>query len=487
MRGRPGAGGKEAVTDNRVAAGKWPTMAAVGLGTFMSALNASIVNIALPYIGSAFGASLGSTEWVVMAYLLIISSLLLTFGRMGDILGHKPVYNLGLFVFTIGSALCALAPNIFTLIICRVFQGLGAGMVMALGPALLTAAFPSNERGKALGLLGTSVAMALALGPTAGGLLLHYLDWRYIFLLNVPIGLLALAWAWRVLAPGVRQEQPFDRLGSLALFVALGSLLLALSHGQEWGWSSPPVLGLLSTAVVSFAFFLHHQGSTPHPMVPLVLFRNRVFSAANVSQLLNFIVQYTVVFLLPFYFKNVLRLDPASGGLLLSTFPLTMMVVAPFAGILSDRIGSRSLAAAGMGLGAGSLLLLATLNADSRTWAIVGPLLLLGLGNGVFQAPNNSAIMGSVPRKHQGLAGGFMASMRNIGMVLGVALAGAVFNTRLAVHQATLAAAGVSGPALEDGAFVFAMRDALLVSAVLGLAGVITSLIRGDGDRPVKA
>jgi len=428
MRRRPTAG----QTVAPVAAGKWPTMTAVGLGTFMSALNASIVNIALPYIGSAFGASLGTTEWVVMAYLLIISSLLLTFGRMGDLFGHKQIYNLGLAVFIAGSVLCALAPGIYILIACRIIQGVGAGMVMSLGPAILTAAFPANERGKALGLLGTSVAMALALGPTAGG-------------------------------------------------------LLALSHGQEWGWSSPAIAGLLSLAAAGFAFFIRHQGRTPHPMLPLTLFRNRVFNAANISQLLNFIVQYTVVFLLPFYFKDVLRLDPASGGLLLSSFPLTMMIVGPFAGALSDRIGSRSLAAAGMGLGVLSLLLLAALDAGSGTWAIVGPLLLLGLGNGVFQAPNNSAIMGSVPREHQGLAGGFMASMRNIGMVMGVALAGAVFNIRLAYHREGLAAGGLSGTALDDGAFVAALHDALLVAAVLGLCGVITSLIRGAGDRPAKA
>jgi len=483
MRRRPTAG----QTVAPVAAGKWPTMTAVGLGTFMSALNASIVNIALPYIGSAFGASLGTTEWVVMAYLLIISSLLLTFGRMGDLFGHKQIYNLGLAVFIAGSVLCALAPGIYILIACRIIQGVGAGMVMSLGPAILTAAFPANERGKALGLLGTSVAMALALGPTAGGLLLHYLGWRYIFLLNVPIGIAAIFLSRRVLAPGVRQERPFDSLGSASLFIALGSLLLALSHGQEWGWSSPAIAGLLSLAAAGFAFFIRHQGRTPHPMLPLTLFRNRVFNAANISQLLNFIVQYTVVFLLPFYFKDVLRLDPASGGLLLSSFPLTMMIVGPFAGALSDRIGSRSLAAAGMGLGVLSLLLLAALDAGSGTWAIVGPLLLLGLGNGVFQAPNNSAIMGSVPREHQGLAGGFMASMRNIGMVMGVALAGAVFNIRLAYHREGLAAGGLSGTALDDGAFVAALHDALLVAAVLGLCGVITSLIRGAGDRPAKA
>lgn len=466
---------------------RWKTMTAVGLGTFMAALNASIVNIALPYIGSAFNASLGSTEWVIMSYLLVISSLLLTFGRLGDLYGHRPVYLAGLFLFTVGSALCALAPTILALVACRIFQGFGAGMVMALGPALLTAVFPPQERGKALGLLGTTVAAALALGPTIGGLLLHCLDWRYIFLINIPIGLLALLWSQRVLIRGHRRQQPFDWGGAVTIFVALGTLLLALSYGQEWGWSSYPVLALLVTAGVGLAFFLWHEGRTPNPMVPLALFQNRIFNAANVSQLLNFIVQYTVVFLLPFYFKDVLRLDPASGGLLLSSFPIVMMIVAPLAGALSDRIGSRSLAAAGMGVGAISLLLLATLDVDSSAAAIVWPLLILGLGNGIFQAPNNSAIMGSVPREQQGLAGGFVASMRNIGMVVGVALAGAVFNTRLAAHRADLATGGLAGSMLQDQAFVAALHDAMLVAAALGLAGVATSLVRGSGDRPVQS
>ncbi len=464
------------MTPGPVKTGKWHVLGTVGFGTFVSALNASMMNLALPFVGAHFQARMPVAEWVIMAFLLTISTLLLVFGRLGDTYGFRKVYLLGTAVFTVGSVLCGFAPSIYHLIAFRILQGLGAAMIMAIGPAILTAAFPPQERGKALGFLGVFVASALASGPTLGGLLLKYAGWEFIFFINGPLGVLIMVWTWLVLAPTPRSPQRFDLPGAVTLFLALGALLLALSHGEEWGWGSRAIRTLLLTAALFFPLFVWRELTCPAPMMELRLFKNRLFSAATASAVCNFIVQYMVVFMLPFYFKDVLRLDAAQAGVLLSAFPLVILVVAPLSGTLSDRIGSRGLSSLGMAVSAVSLALLSRLTPESAWPEIVWPLVLLGLGNGIFQSPNSSALMGSVPRTHLGVAGGMLATARNGGMVLGVALAGAVFNHRLPLH---LAATGSGTVEAAHLAFAAALHDTMLVGAGVALVGMATSLVRG--------
>ncbi len=463
---------------------KWQALGVVGVGIFIMAMNASMMNIAVPFIGAYFQSSMALVEWVLMSFLLVISTLLLAFGRLGDMFGFRKVYILGAVIFTVGTVLCGLADSIYLLIAFRVVQGIGAGMTMAIGPGLITAAFPPTERGKALGLLGIFVAAALGFGPTIGGLLLKYADWRFLFFCSVPLGLLITLWAHLVLEPTARKAQRFDLPGAVAVFLALGSLLLALSHGQEWGWASGAVLGLTVTAVVTFSLFIWRELTCKSPMMDLRFFQNRLFSAAATSALLNFVVQYMVVFLLPFYFKDVLMLDAARAGLLLSSFPLVILVVGPVSGALSDRIGSRGLSSFGMAVSALSLVLLSRLTPQSHWTEIVWPLVLLGFGNGVFQSPNSSALMGSVPRTHLGVAGGILSTARNTGMVIGVALAGAVFNQRLPAAAAAVTAAGVDQERLAGLAFTGALHDTMLVGAAFAVLGMITSLVRGPRTTP---
>jgi len=458
---------------------KWQVLGAVGAGTFITALNASMLNLAVPFIGAYFQAAMPVVEWVLMGYLLVISTLLLTLGRLGDMYGFRKIYLLGCLIFAAGSVFCGLAPSIYLLIAFRLFQGIGAAMVMAVGPAILTAAFPPQERGKAMGMLGVFVASALGFGPTLGGLLLNYAGWQTLFYLNVPLSLIVAVWIVLVLAPGPRLQQRFDLPGAAALFIALGSLLLAFSHGEEWGWTSGAILGLILAAAVFFPLFVRQELTCAAPMMELRLFKNRLFTAATVSAVFNFIVQYMVVFLLPFFFKEVLRLDAARAGLLLSAFPLVILVVSPLSGTLSDRIGSRGLSSLGMAVSAAALLLLSRLTPASAWPEIVWPLVLLGLGNGIFQSPNSSALMGSVSRSHLGVASGMLATARNGGMVLGVALAGVVFNHRLPVHLAGLVEGGVTQAAAAAPAFAAALHDAMLVGAAVAVAGIFTSLVRG--------
>lgn len=457
---------------------KWAVMGAVALGTFMGPLNSSVTNLALPYITDYFQSDINTVSWVMMSYLLVSSSLMLTYGRVGDLYGHRIVYLWGFIIFTVASVLSGLAGSIIQLIVYRGLQAVGAGMMMATVAAILTATFPAKERGKALGLNSMIVGLGLAAGPVLGGILVAAFGWRAVFLVNLPIGLVGILWAWKVLPVTTRRNpQRFDSAGAFTLFIALASLLLALSKGKEWGWSTGTIRGLFGLFVVAFIVFILIELKRESPMVDLNLFRNRLFSAANTSTLLNYIAQYSLVFLLPFYLERVRHLPPEQMGLLLTSFPVFYLLAAPFAGTLSDRFGSRPLTSIGMALTAGGLWGLSLLQADTALLQIGWRLALVGIGTGVFQSPNNSAIMSCVPPQRLGLASSMLASTRNIGMVLGVAISSTIFTNRVPgyLHQAR--AAGMPGS--ETVAFVGGLHDAYLVAALAAAVGIITSLIRG--------
>ncbi|MTI79259.1 MAG: MFS transporter [Firmicutes bacterium] len=458
---------------------KWRALVAIAIGTFMGPLDGSIVNITLPHISSSLGADMATVEWVVMSYLLVISSLLLTYGRLGDMYGHKKVYITGFFVFTLGSLFCGLSPNIWALISFRAVQALGAGMMMAIGPALITSIFPPQERGKVLGIMGSTVASALAFGPALGGILVDFFGWRSIFFINLPIGVIAIYGAVTVLRPTqALKDQRFDIPGALTLFLTLITFLLSASHGQQWGWSSPVVIGLFLTSLVMLISFIWVESRVPQPMIDLKLFKIRMFSMANISSLISFMAHFSIIFILPFYLNEVRKLEPSGAGLLMTASPLIILFVAPMSGALSDRIGSRLLASMGLGIVSTALLFMSTIKVDTPLVQISLYLAVLGLGLGLFQSPNNSAIMGSVPRNRLGIASSTLASMRNIGMVIGIALAGAIFTSRQPVYLENLKAAS-SSINLNSLAFTYAMHDVFLAGAILSAVGVLTSLTRG--------
>jgi EmrB/QacA subfamily drug resistance transporter len=454
---------------------KWWVLLAVGIGSIMSPLDGSVVNIALPVITKTFGTTITIVEWVSMAYLLTISTLLLTYGRVGDMIGHRQVYLGGFVVFTFGSLLCAFASGINMLIAFRVVQALGAGMMMSAGPAIITAAFPASERGRALGINGMMVGLGLAAGPALGGILVKTLGWRSIFMINLPIGMLGIWWAARVLpiAMPPTRVRSFDIPGATLLSAALFLILLALSRGQAWGWHSPLVMGMWVVGALLFVQFIRVEQRTADPMVDLSLFRIRLFSAANASALLNFMAQFTVTFLMPFYLQDTLAMPPNQAGLVMLAFPATMLVMAPISGSLSDRLGSSLLSPLGMAIVTVGLWSMSQLNAASGSMEIFGRLSLIGLGSGLFQAPNNSAIMGSVSPDRLGMASGMLATMRNIGMVLGIATSGAVFTIRQAYYMQ--AAPALVGPAAQ----LAALQDTFMVGAGFAMLGVLAALVRG--------
>ncbi|MDI3298733.1 MAG: MFS transporter [Bacillota bacterium] len=463
---------------------RWSILAAVVLGGAMGPVDGSVSNVIMPVIAHQYGVGLAAVSWVVMVYLLVIGSTLLGFGRLGDMWGYRRIFRAGILVFTAGSAMSGAAPTFSLLLVARVIQALGAAMFMAVGPAILTAVFPAQERGRALGLNGMAIAAGLALGPTLGGTLTDLSNWRSVFYINLPIGLAALVWTGRVLPEGERGGgERFDLPGSLLALLSLGALLLAASEGESWGWGSPAILSATAVGLVVGLLFVLWELRVPEPMLDLTLFRSRTFSAASAAGLLSFMTQFVLTFLMPFYLQQLLGLDPLHAGLVMTAHPLMVLVLAPVAGALSDRIGTRSLAFAGLALSGLGLLLLTGLGPGAPAWQVAWRMAVYGLGTGIFQAPNNSAVMGAAPRSRLGIASSVLAAVRNVGMVLGVAVADLVFTARRSAWTAVLGGAGLAPAELGRLAFWFGLRDAWLVGALLAALGAALSLLR-EGRSP---
>ncbi|HEU0027030.1 MAG TPA: MFS transporter [Ktedonobacterales bacterium] len=467
---------------------KWTVFAIIAVGVFMSTLDSSIVNISLPAIAAYFHSPLsGAVEWVVIVYLVVIAALLLTIGRLTDMTGRKAAWAAGLAVFTLGSALCGAAPSLGFLIAARGFQAIGAALLFAVSAAMLTSAFPSTERGRVLGLNSLVVALGVSAGPTIGGLITESLTWRWIFYVNVPLGIagfLATVRWLRDTAP--RAPGRFDPAGALALTVGLSALTLGFSFGQEWGWGSTLLIVTLAVGMVALFALVLIERSVSSPIIPFGLLRDRVFASANISLILSFLALFAVSFMMPFYLEQLRGFSVLVSGLLLTPLPLTIAVVAPFSGRLADRYGTRWLAATGLAIACVGLALLSQLDATSSMFDIVWRLVVTGFGQALFQSPNNSALMGSAPRERQGIASGFLASGRVMGQSMSVALAGAVFaslggaaaGARL-VEMRYGPQAGPAEIAALERTFVGALHVTFLVCAAVALIGVGTSLVRG--------
>lgn len=458
---------------------KWVILSAVSVGTFMATLDGSIVNISLPYIQRAFGIDLPAVEWVVVAYLLVVGSVLLPLGRLGEVLSFKSVYLAGFAVFTIASVLCGAAPSAELLVVFRIVQGIGAGMLQAMGPAIVARTFGPHERGRALGINGVSVSIGLSLGPALGGLLTEVGSWRAIFLINAPVGIFAILWAARVLPREVRGDrQSFDVTGAILSTIASLALLLALVQGGSWGWTSAQVLGLLAAFTVVGAGFVALELRAAHPMIDLRLFRIRPYSAGLASLVIAFTGLFTATFLMPFLLEEGSGFAPLVAGLLLTPIPIATSLVAPFSGALSDRIGPRVPASVGIGLMVAGLASLVLLPPDFTVPDLVWRLLLIGFGQGIFMSPNSSAILGSVPRPRLGTASATLAQMRISGQALGIALSGAIVAARIPVHAAALSGHVAAGSVARDS-LVLSIHDAFAVAAVVCAAGIVTSVVRG--------
>jgi EmrB/QacA subfamily drug resistance transporter len=464
---------------------KWTVLAIVAIGVLMATIDSSIVNISLPSIAAYFAVPLsGTVEWVIIAYLVVIAGLLLSVGRLADLIGRKWIWAAGLASFTLGSALCGAAPTLELLVAERAFQGIGAALLMAISPAMLTSAFPPTERGRALGFNAVVVAVGVSIGPTLGGFLTEHYTWRSIFYVNVPLGIIGLVATLLVLRDNTpRRRTRFDPLGAALLALGLSALTLGLSFGEEWGWTSARVVAAGAVALVALVALVLLELRIEAPVVDLRMLRDRVFLSANLALVLSFLALFAVSFLLPFYLEQLRGFSTQDSGLLLTPLPLTIAVVAPISGSLADRFGTRWLAASGMAVACVGLLLISQLNATSSVPDIIWRLCVTGVGQGLFQSPNNSALMGAAPPSRQGTASGFLATGRVMGQSVSVALAGAIFVGLGAAQAGAILSSGQPLPPDQVAAlqttFTTGFHDAFVVCAAIAVFGVFASLVRG--------
>ena len=455
---------------------KWLVLLAIGIGTFMSALDGSVVNTILPVVTDYFKTDVATIEWVVTTYLLVVSGLLLSVGRLGDLRGNKVAYIWGFVIFVVGSALCGSASSPVFLITARGLQAIGAAMLFANSPAILTKNFPPSQRGQALGLQGAMTYLGLTTGPFLGGWLSDTFGWHSVFYINVPIGLIAI-WLSLVIIPHDTpsgQTEKFDLAGASTFLVGLVALLFALNQGHVLGWTSPIILGLFIASLLILGLFTWIEMHVPTPMLDLSLFKRRVFSMSTLSPILNYICVYSVLFLTPFYLIQGRGLSASQAGLILTSQPIIMAITAPISGKLSDRVGSRIPTTLGMLIMAMGLFMISRLTLGSPFWLVVLGLAIGGFGTGLFVAPNNSALMGDAPRNRQGIAAGVLALARNVGMVLGIGLTGAIFTTFLS-----------KGNPGDAATLVHAFDNGLLFASGVALLAAVASFARGD-DRPVR-
>jgi len=460
-----------AIDPSSLTAAQWWLLAAVGLSSLMVASQTSALNAILPFVARSFGVDLPTIQWVVLAYLIVSSGLLLAFGRLGDMIGQRRLFLIGFAIFIGGSLLSALASSLAWLIVTRIIQAVGGGMITSSGSPLITKTLPQSHRGRGLSAQIVMVYFGLAAGPGLGGILADTLGWRWVFLVNVPLGLLAAA---VTLAAVPRDEiivakQPFDWAGALTFMVALTSLFFLMGSGKGRQWLPGDDAILFVVFLFSAGAFVALELRRQEPMLDLKLFKSRFFSAATTSAMINYIGYSALAFMVPFYLVDGIGYGATNAGFLIMAMPVGMMIFAPFSGWLADKVGPWIPASVGMALLAGGIFLVSRLGATPSQNEIVARLMLAGAGLGLFSSANNSAIMGEVPMDRQGVANGVVSTARQLGMMLGVAATTAIFRARYPFYSA-----------LGDArATMAAVEDALLVVSGIIVLGALTSLVRG--------
>lgn len=450
----------------------------------MTPFDTGAVNLAIPFIGSDLGGELVLLSWVSVAYLLSLTTFLLVFGRLGDMKGRRPLYVIGTLTFTLFSILSSLSGSIYQLIVTRLGQGIGASMMSGNSVALVTSAFSSSERGKAVGIITGATYAGLSAGPVLGGFLISNLGWRSIFYANVPIGLASASLCYLKTSETFHAERKvrLDFLGAFALMMSLSSVLASVSFSQMALAAREYTFYLSSLGALSFLFFIIVESRVAsQPLVDVRLFtENRMFALSNLTALLNYLASYGVGFLLSLYLQTVLGLDPRYAGLIMLSQPLLMAVVSPFSGHLSDRIEPRFLSSLGLGIMSLAIFSLSSITNDTKTIAIVLMLVALGFGYGLFSSPNTSAVMGSVPAESLGIGAGTLATMRFFGQSLSLALVTFVLTSAVSADILVVGKGQLNIP-LEE--FLFGLRTALQLCAAISGIAVVVSISRGR-NRP---
>ncbi|MFZ9594841.1 MAG: MFS transporter [Bdellovibrionia bacterium] len=454
---------------------KWRVLFSVACGTFMATLDSSIVNIALPTLTKTLHADLLRLKWVILIYLLVITCLLLPLGRLSDHFGRKVMYQLGFFIFILGSTFCAFSPSLAWLVIHRGVQAVGGAMLMANGPAIITTEFAARQRGGALGILGMVVSAGLLSGPGLGGLLIEHLGWRSIFLMNVPVGMLGIVFVHYFVKKDEKRPDTFafDWLGAwIQAVVLLLCTLVFDRHLISLAQVSYSVLALLLVFFSGLLIWVERRAQMP--LLDLSLLKDPTFWSANLASFLTFVAFSSVNILMPFFLEGVLHFTPSKAALFMTAIPVTIFVVAPLSGRLSDRVGSQGLSFFGALIGGLGLFSMAGafgrgMDQSTQSLVILLELASIGLATGLFQSPNNSAIMGAVPLKKLGVASAMLATVRNLGLVFGTGLSTSLFTWR---QQ-------------SSGDFILSFHMTLFFAGLVAMGATLASLTKRSAPQGV--
>ena len=471
--------------------GKWFILATVLLGTTMSALDISIVNVAVPTLKTTFSVSMAVIEWIIMGYMLTLAILLPLFGRLSDVFGRSRFFILGFIIFSLGSFLCGMSTTAAFLITSRIIQAIGAALLQANSVTIITETFPPHLLGKAIGIQGGVQAIAMAIGPFVGGVLIATVGWRAIFYVNIPIGIMGIIAAFLILPPmrQPQQKEKIDYLGATLFGCGLTLLVLAFNEGVKPGWGSPSILVYFISGIILLALFVLTELKVEHPLIDLKLFRNSAFFVGNLTGMLSYYVLFTVLFLAPFYLEKVLGTSVALTGILLTPLLLAMAVVAPLSGHISDKYGPRIMTTLGMLFCAVACFAFTFLGTSATVPpAMAAVIILMGIGMGLFTPSNNSAVMGAAPTEKLGMAGSVLNMMRSLGLILGVDISGGIFSM---LEHRYLAASGYRDVRhvfsnttipipIKDNAFLHGFIIVIMILLAVSLFSAFLSAARSD-------
>lgn len=466
---------------------KWVALVVVAAGTLMITLDEGTVRMVLPELGRAFQAPADYVVWVWLIYLLLGAGLMLTLGWLGDAFGRKRVYTTGLILFTIGLSLCSTADSVGLLIVYRGVQAIGGAMTVAMGNAIVTASFPIQQRGLALGIIAFVVSLGLLGGPAIGGTLVELFDWRAVFYTRIPVGIVAAVMAIillkRELLPA--SVRHFDIAGAATLFAGISCILVAINRGQSLGWLSLPVIALACSGIVLLVGFVLIERRAHDPVLDITLFLQRVFATATATHIIFYMATTSVIFALPFVFLDALWLPGSIAGLLLAVVYAVRALASPLAGRVSDRIGPWPPSMLGMvAVCTGAAMMLA-ITVDSSRWEVLILLTLMGIGMGAFATPNLSTIMGSTSNRQLGTASAVVATSRQIGQSLGLAIAGTAFAYAKLTRSEELLARGLAPNQAEAYATIAGLQATAVLSVAFAIGGVLIllaqrTMIRGN-------
>lgn len=451
---------------------KWTMFVIAAVGNFIAMLDATTVNLALYPMSVDLHVSMSQIQWVMIAYMLVLTVFLPFFGKLGDIFPKNKLYALGFSIFALGAFLNTTAPTFGLLVTYRCIEAIGASIMLSNAQAIIAGIFKKERRGKALGLNGCIVAIGGMSGPALGGILINAFGWHSVFIPCIPVAIMGAYYSWKMLPHAIktrRENFKFDYKGFLYFTISLFALLLAISEGHTWGWSSVKIITL---GIVTFVFgglFYFRDHKINYPLINFSLFAIKPFTFGNLAVMTSYMAMYTNSILLPFFLQEILKYNPLVTGLLILPYSVTLSVAAPISGRLSGKFGSRYLTLAGPIVFISALILFCIYDKNVQMWQIIFASGIMGIGNGLFQSPSNNAIMTSVRKDEFGIASGILALSRNMGNILGVAVTITLFETFRNFY--------LEAGKLYDNAFLISYRLTMCFGILFGVACFIFAFI----------